>query len=97
MRMQIGKVNTIKQPNNKKEVEKNINEIVNSVIRRGLESGRKFATAKATYKNFLGILWDIKCEYEKKAELDKMKRLQKDKQRKDLGKQMSQTERESLN
>jgi hypothetical protein len=44
-------------------------------MRRGLESGRKFATAKPTYKNFLGILWDIKCEYEKKTELDKIKRL----------------------
>jgi hypothetical protein len=73
--MQIGKVNTIKEPKNKKEIEKNINEVVNSVIRRGIESGRKFANVKPTYKTYLGILWDIKCEYEKKAELDKLKRL----------------------
>ena len=67
MRMQIGKIYTIKEPKNKKDIEKNINEVVNCIIRRGIEAGRKFANFKPTYRNYLGIIWDVKLECEKKS------------------------------
>lgn len=74
MRMQLGKVNINKEPKTRKDVQKNMNEVINCIIRRGIEAGRKFSKFKPSYSTYLGILWEVKQELSKKTQLEKNKR-----------------------
>lgn len=74
MRMQLGKVNLNKEPKSRKEVDKNMNEVINCIIRRGIDAARKFFKFKPTYSTYLGIIWEVKQELAKKTLLEKNKR-----------------------
>lgn len=57
MRMQLGKVSINKEPNSSKAIEKNMSEVINCILRRSIEAGRKFSKVKPSYQAFIGIIW----------------------------------------
>ena len=56
-------------------------EVVNCIIHRGLEAGRKFSKTKPSYNTYLGIIWEVKNEFENKNVKEKNKRAEIDKEK----------------
>jgi len=58
--MQLGKVSINKEPTSAAAITKNMNEVVNCILRRSIEAGRKFSKVKPSYQAFLGIIWEVR-------------------------------------
>ncbi len=69
---------------------------MNCMIRRGLQSGRKFANFKPEYKTYLGILWEIRQEFQKKVMIEKVKRTEIAKQKKEQIRLISLDEKKKI-
>jgi hypothetical protein len=59
-----------------------MNEVSSCIIRRGLDSGRKFSKYRPSYKTYLGIIWEVKVEMEKKTALEKNRRAEQAREKK---------------
>ena len=60
MRLKIGKPNLIKDPINKKQLEKNFDEIVRVCLHRNYKSVRKLASTEPSYEEYIGIISEIR-------------------------------------